>query len=252
MKKNVILFLLLIFLSFNNVNEVSASESIYVRNYIVMDALTNEVLESKNENETRSVASISKIMTAIIAIESDKLFDVVTIGNEINDCVGSAIYLSIGERITIIDLLYGLLLRSGNDCALSIAVNICNSVDDFVLLMNNKAKELNMLNTIFSNPSGLDIKDNGNISSCYDMSLLMSYCLENELFCQIINTKRYKSLDRVFINKNKLLHSYDYLLGGKTGVVPVFLWDIKLILHYLVVYCLVNKKRQHYVCRHKL
>lgn len=223
MKKNVILFLLLIFLSFNNVNEVSASESIYVRNYIVMDALTNEVLESKNENETRSVASISKIMTAIIAIESDKLFDVVTIGNEINDCVGSAIYLSIGERITIIDLLYGLLLRSGNDCALSIAVNICNSVDDFVLLMNNKAKELNMLNTIFSNPSGLDINDNGNISSCYDMSLLMSYCLENELFCQIINTKRYKSLDRVFINKNKLLHSYDYLLGGKTGVVPVFL-----------------------------
>ena len=182
-----------------------------------MDAYSKEVLEGNNIEVARSVASISKIMTAIIALESDKLFEVVTIGDEIKDTVGSAIYLNVGERITILDLVYGLLLRSGNDCASSIAVNVSGGIDRFVESMNLKAKELNMVNTTFSNPSGLDIVDNGNISTCFDMAILMSYCLENELFCEIIHTQRYKSLDRVFINKNKLLKSYDYLIGGKTG-----------------------------------
>lgn len=198
------------------------SSDIYSRCYIVLDASSKEVLEGNNINQTRSVASISKIMTAIIALESDKLFDVVTVGEEIDDTVGSAIYLNKGENIIMLDLVYGLLLRSGNDCASSIAVNISSSKEKFVELMNLKAKELNMSNTVFSNPSGLDIVDNGNISTCFDMAILMSYCINNELFCEIINTQKYRSLDRVFINKNKLLKSYEYLIGGKTGVASVF------------------------------
>lgn len=220
--KYLLSFLLSLFIIFTPTSKVEASGSIYARCYIVMDANTKEVLEGNNINNIRSVASISKIMTAIIALESDKLFDVVTIGEEIKAAVGSSIYLNEGEQITIMDLLYGLLLRSGNDCASSIAVNISGSIDKFVENMNLKAKELNMLNTTFSNPSGLDIVDNGNNSTCYDMALLMSYCLNNELFCDIIGTSSYRSLDRLFINKNKLLKSYEYLIGGKTGVAPIF------------------------------
>lgn len=215
--KIIMSFLFVITILFSDIKATNLESSIYTRCYIVMDANTNEVLESKNELNIRSVASISKIMTAIIALESDKLFDVITIGEEINETVGSAIYLNAGEQITIIDLIYGLLLRSGNDCALSIAINISGSIDLFIDEMNSFANKIGMKNTVFSNPSGLDINDNGNTSSCYDMALLMSYCLKNELFCEIINTKKYKSLNRVFINKNKLLKSYEYLIGGKTG-----------------------------------
>ena len=215
--KIIISFLLSIFLFFSDIKVVNAESNIYARCYIVMDANTNEVLEGHNENEIRSVASISKIMTAIIALESDKLFDIVTIGEEVLDAVGSSIYLNVGEQITIIDLVYGLLLRSGNDCAVSIAINVSGSIEKFVDKMNSLAYKLGMKNTIFSNPSGLDIVDNGNNSTCLDMALLMAYCLKNDLFCEIINTRKYRSLDRVFINKNKLLKNYEHLIGGKTG-----------------------------------
>ena len=221
MKKILLSFLFAIFANLFSVSNVNNSENYYARCYIVYDAISEEVLEGKNISTIRSVASISKIMTAIIALESDYLFNVVTISDEIDDTIGSAIYLTKGEQITIIDLVYGLLLRSGNDCASSIAVNVAKSKEDFVILMNEKAKELNMENTSFSNPSGLDINDDGNTSTVIDMAKLMGYCLQNELFCQIINTKKYKSQDRVFINKNKLLKSYECLIGGKTGVAPI-------------------------------
>ena len=217
MMKLLITFLLSIFL-FSNSASLSVNGTYQARNYIVMDAYTNEVLEGKDIDKSYSVASISKIMTAIIALESDKLFNVIIVDDIIKTIEGSSLYLSIGDQITIIDLVYGLLLRSGNDAAVLIAKNISGSIDSFVLEMNQKAREIGMKNTIFNNPSGLDIFDEGNISSCYDMALLMSYCLENELFCQIINTETYKSpLKGAWINKNKLLRQYEYCLGGKTG-----------------------------------
>jgi len=220
--KLLITFLLSIFL-FSNNSSLPVNGTYQVRNYIVMDAYTNEVLEGKDIERSYSVASISKIMTAIIALESDKLFNVIIVDDIIKTIEGSSLYLSIGDQITIIDLVYGLLLRSGNDAAVLIAENISGNVDSFVIEMNQKAKEIGMKNTIFNNPSGLDIFDEGNISSCYDMALLMSYCLENELFCQIINTETYKSpLKGMWINKNKLLRQYEYCLGGKTGVGSVF------------------------------
>lgn len=214
--KILIAFILIFFSSI--VNQNTYSSKYYARNYIVLDYHSQEVLEGKNYHQSYSVASISKIMTAIIALESDRLFDVIVVDDIIYEVEGSSIYLQEGDQITILDLVYGLLLRSGNDAAMLIANNVCDSVDEFVDLMNQKKEMLQLENTIFHNPSGLDISDEGNISSCFDMAKLMSYCLNNELFCQIINTKSYYSpLKGNWINKNKLLHNYEYCIGGKTG-----------------------------------
>lgn len=193
-------------------------DDIYSRNYVVFDYNSNEVLEGKDYNTSYSVASISKIMTAIIAIESEKLFDVITVDEIIYQIEGSSLYLEVGDKVTLIDLVYGLMLRSGNDAAMLIAKYVSGSVEDFVELMNQKAFELQMVNTTFNNPSGLDIFDEGNISSCLDMAKLMAYSLNNELFKEIISTKNYKSsLKGSWYNKNKLLHSYENCIGGKTG-----------------------------------
>jgi len=212
-------FLLILFLLFSLPMNNKRSGEVSARSYIVMEQSSGEVLEGKDIYLTRSVASISKIMTAIIALESYKLYDIVTIGDEIDSAVGSAIYLQKGTKITIIDLVYGLLLRSGNDAALSIAYHIGNkSIDNFVNMMNQKAVELKMKNTVFNNPHGLDIDDDGNISCAYDMAILTRYCSNNELYKVISGTKNYRIINiGVWQNKNKLLHRYEYCTGGKTG-----------------------------------
>ena len=197
---------------------VNVNNDIYARSYCLMDGNSLEVISSKNEHEVRSVASISKIMTAIISIESNRLFEVITVDEVIYQIEGSSLYLEVGNEITILDLIYGLILRSGNDAAVLLASNLSSSIDEFVKLMNDKAKEIGMNNTIFNNPSGLDIFDEGNLSTSYDMSLLMSYCLNNPLFREISSTKYYKTpLKGQWKNKNKLLFNYEYCIGGKTG-----------------------------------
>ncbi len=218
MKKIFFLILISISLLLPSTINAKADTSYQARNYIVIDAYSNEVLEGKDINSSYSVASISKIMTAIIAIESNDLFKVITVSEIINTIEGSSIYLSVGDQITVIDLVYGLLLRSGNDAAVLIAENIAKDIDSFVELMNIKAEEIGMRNTIFHNPSGLDIFDEGNISSCYDMAILMAYCMQNEVFEQIVSTKSYTNpLKGLWVNKNKLLRQYEYCIGGKTG-----------------------------------
>ena len=187
------------------------------RSYVVMDGYSGKILEGKDYSLKRSVASISKIMTAIIALESEKTFYVYTISEDVTGIEGSSIYLEVGEQYRLIDLVYGLLLRSGNDAAYAIAKFVSEDVSSFVSLMNIKAKEIGMNNTIFNNPCGLDIEDEGNISTAYDMSILMRYCMINNLFQEIISTKKYQFNNRVYFNKNKLLNTYDYYLGGKTG-----------------------------------
>ena len=212
--KLLIIFILSLFVS----SVSSNSEQYYARNYIVYDYNLDEIIEGKNYTDSYSVASISKIMTAILALESDKLFNAIVVDDIIKTIEGSSLYLSIGDRITIIDLVYGLMLRSGNDAAVLIAKNIAGSVESFVDLMNQKSIELGLTSTTFNNPSGLDIFDEGNISSCLDMAKLMAYCLDNEVFKDIIKTKSYHSpLKGVWTNKNKLLQSYPYCIGGKTG-----------------------------------
>ena len=190
------------------------------RSAILMDTNSNRILYEKNINEVRSVASISKIMTAILAIESGKMTKEVTIGNEIDSSYGSGIYLQHGEKLKLEDLVYGLMLRSGNDAALAIAKYIGGSVDKFVELMNKKANEIGMRNTTFNNPSGLD-QDKGNYSTAYDMAILTSYAMKNKEYRKITGTKKYtlKTNKNVYswINKNKLLKLYKYTTGGKTG-----------------------------------
>lgn len=197
-----------------NVYGISASS------YILMDMDSNRIIEGKNIHKTRSVASISKIMTAILAIESGKLDDKVTIGDEIDSSYGSGIYIKKGEILTLRDLVYGLMLRSGNDASYAIANYVSGSVDKFVILMNKKAKKLGMKDTIFNNPNGLD-EEKGNYSSSYDMAILTSYAMKNKEYKKIVKTKKYnlKTNKNIYswTNKNKLLNNYKYATGGKTG-----------------------------------
>ena len=210
--------LLICVLSFLNLSFLYIDEPSYVRSYTIMDYNTGIVLKGKQMYQERSVASISKIMTAIIAIESERIYEVVEVDEIIYTIEGSSLYLEIGQKISILDLVYGLLLRSGNDASVIIGKSISNSIDEFVILMNKKAKEIGMEHTTFNNPSGLDIFDEGNMSCSYDMCLLMRYCMHNELFRQIEKTKEYKnSLKGRWKNKNKLLFNSSYCIGGKTG-----------------------------------
>ena len=192
----------------------------------LIDTASNRTIYANNENEIRSVASISKIMTAILAIESNKLDDDVIIKDYVSKAYGSGIYIKIGEKLKLIDLVYGLLLRSGNDAALAIANTVSDSEEEFVNLMNKKAKELNMKDTTFNNPSGLDGKVmKGNFSTSHDMAILMSYCMKNETFRKITKTSSYKLNTNMnnyyWVNKNKLLRNYKYANGGKTGFTEI-------------------------------
>lgn len=160
-----------------------------------------------------------KIMTCVIAIESGKLDNIVVVDSSIKKAYGSGIYIEEGEEITLKDLLYGLMLRSGNDAASMIASYVGGSVEEFVNMMNNKAKELGMKNTTFFNPSGLPTPS-GNYSSVYDMALLTRYAMQYDIYREIVSTRKHKvtTSKKTYIwnNKNKLLN-YDFITGGKTG-----------------------------------
>lgn len=185
--------------------------------YCVMNGNDGTVVEDGNMHETQSVASISKVMSAIVAIEHGDLKDSWAVSDAILQADGSSIYLEVGETVTLEELLYGLMLRSGNDAAVEIAVHVGGDEAHFVEMMNEKAKELGMKDTLFRNPSGLDEADGGNISSAYDMALLMRYAMQNETFAKITSSKYYDRGSERWQNKNKLLFSYDKTTGGKTG-----------------------------------
>lgn len=212
--KKILAFLLLIIPMNYKAIETSATSA------ILMDMDTHRIMYAKNIHNVRSVASISKIMTAIIAIESDKLNKTVIIGDEINKAYGSGIYIKKGEKLLLIDLVYGLMLRSGNDAAASIAHYVGKNEENFVKLMNEKAVDIGMKNTTFNNPSGLD-QDKGNYSTAYDMAILTSYAMKNKIYRKITSTKEYKlntnMNNYLWKNKNKLLKKYKYTTGGKTG-----------------------------------
>ena len=202
--KKILLFSLLFFIFIGSVN----ASTLTANSYILMDQTTGRVLAGKNYNNPMLIASITKIMTCLLAIESEKLDEIVVVDDIINKSYGSGIYIEVGEELTLRDLLYGLMLRSGNDAALMIAKYISGDVENFVSMMNNKAKEIGMTNTIFNNPSGLDNTDSGNYSSAYDMALLTRYAMQYEEYRKIVKTKKYKlkTNNKTYIwhNKNKL------------------------------------------------
>ncbi len=197
-------------------------KAISAESYIVMDADSGRIIEGKNISEEKLIASTTKIMTCLIAIENSDLNKMVKVGDEVLKAYGSAIYISMGEVMSLKDLLYGLMLRSGNDAAIEIAYAVSGNMDNFVQKMNEKAYELKMTNTKFINNHGLENDEGvGNTSTAYDMALLMRYALLNDTFKEIIGTKNYTTKTEgksyVWKNKNKLLFSYDKLIGGKTG-----------------------------------
>lgn len=214
MKKFLFLLLLLFFPL--KVSAISA------RNIIAMDMDTKRILYEKDANSEHLIASISKIMTSVVALELSDIESDVTTTDTILKAFGSAIYIEVGETMKLKDLLYGLMLRSGNDAALAIAEFVGGDVDRFIELMNQKAKEIGMKNTIFINPHGLENNDGkGNISTAYDMALLSSYAMQNDIYRVIVSTKNYvaKSDKKTYswANKNKMLSLYEFTTGGKTG-----------------------------------
>lgn len=182
---------------------------------IVMDAASGRVLWEKDSHTARPVASVTKLMTALVALESGRDLEAqVAIRPEWVGAEGSSLYLRAGERVTLRGLLYGMLLRSGNDGALAVAGTCGSSVEDFVARMNRRAVTLGMAHTRFADPCGLD--DEG-VSSAYDLALLARACLQNEILAEMVAT-RTKDVDgRVMVNHNKLLWRYEGCIGLKTG-----------------------------------
>ncbi|MGN1344308.1 MAG: D-alanyl-D-alanine carboxypeptidase family protein [Traorella sp.] len=184
--------------------------------YIVIS--NQHIIEGENIHHIQSVASISKVMTALVALEYGDITDDILISKEVSRQIGSSLYLKENEHYSLLSLLYGLMLRSGNDAAYAIAVHVGGSIENFVHLMNQKAKTIGMNDTQFNNPSGLDEEDLGNLSSVYDMALCMEKAMKHPIFQIISKTKQYKAENqRIWTNKNRLLNKYEYATGGKTG-----------------------------------
>lgn len=213
--KKILCFLVLLLVPVK-VFAISASS------YIAYDLDNDIVYYEKNVDDKRLIASITKILTAIVTIENVDINKNVLVGEEVLKAYGSAVYIEVGEKLTIKDLLYGLMLRSGNDAAIVLAKNVAGSNDNFAKLMNKLATDIGMNNSYFINPHGLEDNDgNGNISTAKDMALLTKYAMKNKVFREIFGTKKYtvKTNYKTYnwTNKNKLLLSEDYITGGKTG-----------------------------------
>ena len=183
---------------------------------VLMDADSGRILYEKNGDERRLIASITKLMTALVALESGHLPDeMVTIQPEWTGIEGSSLYLRAGETLRLETLLYGMLLRSGNDAAQAVAGYCAGDIASFVASMNQKAAELGMTNSCFANPSGLNAE--GHYSTARDMAILARACLENETLRSMTATKSIALEGRIFTNHNKLLWQYEGCIGLKTG-----------------------------------
>lgn len=198
---------------------------VYASSTIVMDTNTERILYQNNVYEKRLIASTTKIMTFVVAYEYAKDFLDLEIeaGNEILKMYGTSIYISLNEKMKLRDLLYGLMLRSGNDAAVVIANFVGGSEENFVELMNKKAKFIGMNNTVFSNPHGLD-EETKNYSTAYDMAKLSIYASKIPFYKEVTTTKYYDVKTDIksysWVNRNKMLFTYPYLTSGKTGYTP--------------------------------
>ena len=188
---------------------------------VVIEVTSGRILCSCNEKECLPVASTTKILTAIIIIEDCDLGVRVCIPEEAAGIEGSSIYLTAGEVLTVRDLLHGLMLRSGNDCAAALALYHSGSMDKFAAVMNERARMIGAENCTFRNPHGLP--QEGHLASALDMAKIAAYALRNKTFSEIVNCRQYVVEDggcgyaRTLINKNKMLSLYEGADGVKTG-----------------------------------
>ena len=199
-------------------NTLEAS-SINSRSCIVYDRNSHMILYGKNETKQVKMASTTKIMTSLIIIENCNLSETIEVSQKAAGTGGSRLGLKTGDKITIKDLLYGLMLCSGNDAAVALAEYAGGDISGFAELMNNKAKELGLANTHYESPHGLD--SDGHYTTAYELALLSDYALKNETFSKIVGTKNYtvtiNGYPKNLSNTNELLGYLDGVYGVKTG-----------------------------------
>lgn len=186
--------------------------------YAVVDE-NGKIVKSENGKAKLPIASTTKILTAITVIENVfNLDEEIVVPSAAVGIEGSSVYLNLGERISFRDLLYGLMLRSGNDCAVALAIKTSGSVESFTKKMNETAKKAGACDSIFSNPHGLD--DENHYATAEDLGKITAYAMKNEVFREIVGTKYHETtgeISRCFKNKNKMLWNYDGAVGVKTG-----------------------------------
>ncbi len=203
------------------VHAENISITTHARAAALIDVESGRILYSSRGDEPMLIASLTKIMTAIVAIENGDLDSKVKVGKNAFAKEGSSLYLKQGEEMKLEDMLYGLMLRSGNDAATAIAEHVGGSEQGFVYLMNAKAEELGLTHTHFANPHGLDAE--GHYSSANDLAVLTAYALHNPVFKEIVKTQEktadnpYEKWDYKWANKNKMLRLYEGADGVKTG-----------------------------------
>ena len=200
-------------------SDISKLPTINSRAAIIIDRKSKTILYGKSEKEKRKMASTTKIMTATIVLENSNLNDIVEVSKKSAGTGGSRLGLKTGDKITVHDLLYGLMLCSGNDAAVALAEHVGGSVEGFADLMNKKAQELNLINTHFVTPHGLDNDDH--YTTAYELAILTDYALKNKVFAQIVNTKNYtvtiNGNSKNLSNTNELLGTLNGVYGVKTG-----------------------------------
>lgn len=193
----------------NNVASANAAAE------IAMELSTGTVLYQSNADNRLPMASTTKIMTAIIIVEDCNLSEEIKVPDCAVGVEGSSVYLKKNEIINIEDLVYGLMLRSGNDCATALAVHHSGSVENFAAVMNERAKEWGAENTNFKNPSGLP--DSEHYTTAHDLCKITCHAMKNQKFREIVSTKNYSGKFRSYANKNKMLYNFSGATGVKTG-----------------------------------
>lgn len=203
------------------INGKQASAASSAKSMIVIETSHNKVLYEQNAYQKLAMASTTKIMTAIVVLDYCRLNDIVRVDAKAVGVEGTSIYLQKDEELTVEQLLYGLMLQSGNDCAAALAIHTAGSVEEFANMMNDKAKRIGANDSNFVNPHGLDHKEH--YTTAYDLAIIASYGMKNEDFKRIVGTKKVeipwagRDYNRIVVNKNKILSRYKGGTGIKTG-----------------------------------
>lgn len=220
----IVLLVLIINLNYveaTNTNNAAKTEEVDISSRIALiyDRASGRILYEKNGNKQTPMASTTKIMTAIVVLENAKLTDTVTITTKAAGIGGSRLGLKKNDKITVNDLLYGLMLRSGNDAAVALAIHVGGSVEGFAEMMNKKAEELNLTNSHFVVPHGLD--NEGHYTTAYELAKMADYALKIDKFKEIVGTKvatiHINGYAKKINNTNNLLGSVSGVYGVKTG-----------------------------------
>ncbi|MBQ8215949.1 MAG: D-alanyl-D-alanine carboxypeptidase [Clostridia bacterium] len=187
--------------------------------FLLMEKEDRKILAKSNERASLPIASTTKILTCLVVLERCETDDIVVVDPQAVGIEGSSAYLRAGERLTVKELLYCLMLRSANDAAVALALHLSGSIEEFAYLMNEKAKSLGMEGSHFQNPHGLH--EENHYSTAYDLAILFADALESPQFCGIVSTKSIvigkNENARTLTNHNKLLFSLEGCIGGKTG-----------------------------------